>query len=349
MSLGAFGTSAGIVDRSDRGVLQFKGEQAHWFLDQLVTNTVEGLEAGQGVEALLLTPKGRITAVMRLISTGKSVHCDVDPGRVDQLREFFEGRVFTTKVEIADRTDEFAILTLLGPKADEVAKDALQQFVVGESEEDRALGSNLPGDEHHTVHFGSAALARVTRPVRGLDLWVRREAAAEIMRLLEQGGAEQASFEDYADLCAIEGLPRFGVDFDESFLPQEAALERVVHFSKGCYLGQEAVAMAQRGRVKRRLRHLAFEGPPVVGRVETKREAVGRVTSVGRDGPTGFGIGVLRTSVELGTRVEVVPESPDDAPDVEPSPAVIHELPHTSRGPEVPSARELRERLQGSR
>lgn len=344
MGLSACRDSAGIVDRSGRGILHFKGEQSHWFLDQLVTNKVEGLEAAQGAEALLLTPKGRIVATMRLVSSGKAVHCDVDPGRAQELREFFEAKVFATKVEIADRTEEFAILGVLGPQSDSIVERALKEFVSGESQEDRDLGTTTPSeDEHHTTHFGSAALVRVTRPIRGIDLWVRRESAAQIAGLLERSGAEPVSSDDYAALCAIEGLPRFGVDFDDGYLPQEACLERVVDFAKGCYLGQEAVAMAQRGDVKRRLRHLTFEGPPLMGTVIFGEQDAGRVTSIGNEGDRGFGIATVKTSVEVGSVVEVVSQSGGSAR------AVVHRLPGTIEGPKVPSARELRERLQGSR
>lgn len=342
MSVVAFRESAGIVDRSDRGKLHFTGEQAHWFLDQLVTNRVEGLDAGQGAEALLLTPKGRITAVMRLLSSGRSVFADVDPGRAEGLQRFFESRVFSTRVEIKDRTEEFAFLSVLGSRADEIVAAALARFVPGESEEDRALGSNLPGDsEHHTVHFGSVALVRVLRPTRGIDLWIRAESAAELTALLEEAGARVASIDEYGALCAVEGHPRFGVDFDDGYLPQEAAMERAVHFEKGCYLGQEAVAMAQRGQVKRRLRHLQFEGEPALGTLTHAEANAGVVTSIATDDGRAFGIATVKTSVEVGSKVEVVGDSGVIAV------ALVHELPGTSEGPKVPSARELRERLEG--
>ncbi|MGH2687388.1 MAG: hypothetical protein ACRDKW_01060, partial [Actinomycetota bacterium] len=61
-ALGPFRTGAGVVDRRGTGVLRFRGPQARWFLDQLVTNRVVDLPAGAGADALLLTPKGRITA-----------------------------------------------------------------------------------------------------------------------------------------------------------------------------------------------------------------------------------------------------------------------------------------------
>src|SRR5260370_42197617 len=46
------------------------------------------------------------------------------------------------------------------------------------------------------------------------------------------------------------GIPRWGADLDEETTPIEAGLDRMLSFSKGCYVGQEVVALATfRGRV----------------------------------------------------------------------------------------------------
>lgn len=331
---------ATLVDRSDRGVLHFKGEQAAWFLDQLVTNKVEGLEPGEGVESLLLTPNGRIVVPMRLLMAGQSVFGDFDPGFAAPTKEFFEGRIFATKVEIVDRSSDFAIFTVLGPDSDEVVSEALKKIVPAEIPEHQDLGSAIPSErEHHTVHFGSSVVVRLTRPVRGIDLWARREIGPQVADALREAGAGSASIQEYNELCTIEGFPRFNVDYDERYLPQEAALERMVHFAKGCYLGQEAVAMTQRGRVGKRLRHLVFEGPASHGTVIRDGGEVGSVGSIATENEIGYAIATVKTTVDIGSEVEVVAES-------EGRKAVVHELPNTSEGPKVPSARQLRERLR---
>jgi len=231
--------------------------------------------------------------------------------------------VFSTRVEIADVTDELGLVSVLGPAADDVVRTM-------------TLVTRLPADaEHASVRCAAALVVRVARPIPGLDLYVPRGALDVTLASLTAAGGMPATPEDYEALRAASGLPRDRVDFDEGFLPQEAALERAVHFAKGCYLGQEAVAMTQRGRVKRRLRHLRFDGPARAGVVHHEGQEVGRVTSPGDR----FGIGAVRTSVALGDRVEV---GADPA-----ATAVVEELPGTVTGPRVPSARELRESLAG--
>jgi tRNA-modifying protein YgfZ len=314
--------SAGVVDRSQRGKLRFRGDQALWFCDQLLSNQVVGLAEGEGAEALLLTPHGKIRALVRLVDNGGEVVADVEPGLAAELAEFFRGRVFATRVEIAEVTDEFGMVSVLGPAAEDVVHAVTQ--------------SRMPAEaEHASVRCGAAIVVRVARPVPGLDLFVPRGALDGTLASLEAAGGTPATQEDYEVLRVTHGLARDRVDFDEGFLPQEAALERAVHFSKGCYLGQEAVAMTQRGRVKRRLRHLRFDGAARAGVVRHEGQEVGRVTSPG----DGFGIGPVRTSVALGERVEVGEDPP--------AAAVVEELPGTVAGPRVPSARELRERLAG--
>ena len=315
--------SAGVVDRSDRGKLRFRGEQALWFCDQLLSNQVVGLADGEGAEALLLTPHGKIRALLRLVSTGGEVVADMEPGLAAELAEFFRGRVFSTRVEIEEVTDEFGIVSVLGPAAEDVVTSVTQT-------------PRLPAAaEHASVRCAAAIVVRVARPIPGLDLYVPKGALDVTLASLTAAGGTPATQEDYEVLRATHGLARDRVDFDEGFLPQEASLERAVHFSKGCYLGQEAVAMTQRGRVKRRLRHLRFGGPARAGVVRREGQEVGRVTSLG----DGFGIGPVRTSVPLGETVEVGEDPP--------AAAVVEELPGTVAGPRVPSARELRERLAG--
>ena len=74
--------------------------------------------------------------------------------------------------------------------------------------------------------------------------------------------------EDAAEIVRVEsGRPRFGVDLDDSVIPQEAALnERAVSFAKGCYVGQETVArLYYRGKPNRRLMGLVSSEPLPMG------------------------------------------------------------------------------------
>ena len=344
-----FRTGAAVVDRPGAGILQFRGRQARWFLDQLLTNRILDLPTGSGADALLLTPKGRITAVLRLwASADEEIIAVLDPGAAAMLAPFFAGRIFATRVTVEDRSAEVALVSVLGPRAADVAGRALVRLGLHSGSGEPPA---LPGGEEHAnvvvpAGDGSILVARVVRPVPGLDLLVARDRLSSVVEALVSEGGEVRPTGDLDEVSVVEGLPRFGVDFDDRRLPQEAALERAVHFAKGCYLGQEAVAMAQRGRVKRRLRHLAFEGPPATGSLAHDGLAVGEVTSAAEEDGRGWGIAMVSTSVAPGSIVEVV-EVGDAVGERGPR-AEVRELPGTHEGPRAPSARELRERLGGA-
>ena len=118
---------------------------------------------------------------------------------------------------------------------------------------------------------------------------------AGVIGLLNDGDAIIGSTEPLANagdpkeleaLLIERGLPRFGAEFDATFYPQEANLEKVaVSFDKGCYLGQEVVYMLEnRGHVKKKLVPLDLEGetPAPVGAPVTMPEggdAIGDVKS----------------------------------------------------------------------
>ncbi|HLF69412.1 MAG TPA: hypothetical protein VI541_00465 [Actinomycetota bacterium] len=310
-----------LFDRIDRGLLRFTGPKAAWFLDQLVTNDIEHLDDERGAEALLLTPKGKITSAMRVIVNGGSVYADVAADHSKSLTVFLEGRIFATQVEVEDVSDEFHLLSVFGPRSRETVGEVLQRM-------------HMPELEHENCAFGGGLLISVARPVDGVDLWVRAERLDEVRSSLLKGGISPGSEDLLTDIQIISGFAVMGRDYDETFLTQEAAMEHAVHFHKGCYLGQEAVAMAQRGRVKKRLRHLVFDGRGAVGPVENEGDVVGEVKSFAAVGGQSFAIASIKTSVELGSRVKVGEAM-----------ASVHELPGTAEGERGPDARALREKL----
>ena len=85
-------------------------------------------------------------------------------------------------------------------------------------------------------------------------------------------------------LRLLEGTPKFGVDLREKELPQETGQTEALHFSKGCYLGQEIVErIRSRGAVHRTFAGFALEGAmPAAGAVLTVAgKPVGEITSAG--------------------------------------------------------------------
>jgi folate-binding protein YgfZ len=273
------------------------GPDAADFLQGQVTNDVLALGPGHGCYAALLDPKAHITADMRILSAGPAaLWLDTEPetlaAMLAHLRMYKIGR----QVEIADRTSERAILSLLGPAAAEVAA--------------RATGVPVPRPEHDWVEAeAGGAAVRAAATAAGVDLLGPAAAASRLRAALLEAGAVEVG-EEAAEVLRVEqGIPRYGVDMDSGNLPGEAGIvERAVSFTKGCYIGQEPVArMYHRGRPNRHLRGLRLEPGVVTGTplLAGERE-VGRVTSVAESPRLGpIGLAIVRREVEPGERVAV--------------------------------------------
>jgi folate-binding protein YgfZ len=81
-------------------------------------------------------------------------------------------------------------------------------------------------------------------------------------------GITEASSDDARAVRIEHGKPRYGEEITERYLVQETGQLQAVHFSKGCYLGQEIVERVRsRAQIHRVLRRLEIEtkSAPEVG------------------------------------------------------------------------------------
>ena len=117
----------------------------------------------------------------------------------------------------------------------------------------------------------------------GVDVVCGAEDAARVRDALVDAGAVAVD-EAAAELVRVEsGRPRYGIDLDDTTIPQEAGLnDRAVSFTKVCYVGQETVARLHwRGKPNRHLRGLRLSAPAPTGTpLRLGEREVGRLGSV---------------------------------------------------------------------
>ena len=150
---------------------------------------------------------------------------------------------------------------------------------------------------------------RAVRTDLGVDLFCDAGDTDALAQALERAGAEPVS-ETVADCVRVEGgRPRYGIDLDDTVIPQEADLNgRAVSFTKGCYVGQETVArLYYRGKPNRQLRGLRLSGPGLDrGRDRLRRSRRrpagkrGHVTSLGQ-----IALALVRREAPPGSHVTV--------------------------------------------
>jgi folate-binding protein YgfZ len=108
------------VDRSNRGVVRIEGPDRLRWLHSMATQHLEQLKPHEPVEALLLSPQGRIEHHLSLVDDGTAVWAHVEPGTVDALVKFLDSMRFMLRVEVADMTDSYAVVTTSGPAEGEL-------------------------------------------------------------------------------------------------------------------------------------------------------------------------------------------------------------------------------------
>jgi tRNA-modifying protein YgfZ len=284
---------AGLLDRSARGKLDVAGPDALEYLQGQVTNDVEGLAPGEGCYAALLNPKGKILADMRvLVRARDELWLDTEAGALEALLSKLDMYRIGRRVELADRSEERAILSLIGPGAR------------------AAAGVELPEREHAFIDAEVEGLPVVVAATDlGVDLVVDRNHLEAIRSALATRGVVPVS-EAAAEIVRIEsGRPRYGIDMTADNLPGEIGIEqRAVSFTKGCYVGQEPVArMHYRGHPNRRLRGLMLsEQAAPDERLFKEQKEIGRLTSACVSRALGpIALALLRREVEPGQEVRV--------------------------------------------
>ncbi len=286
---------AAVVDRSDRGKLALTGTGAKEFLAGQVTNDILGLEPGHGCYAALLTHKGKMRADLRVLDAGDELLLDTERTALQAVFDTIRTFKLGYDVELHKRTLQRALLSVAGPDA---------RRVTG------ADHAGLGTDEHdHVAATLGDRDVRLIATDLGVDVLALTEDRDAVHAALVAAGAAPVG-EEIAEIVRVEhGRPRYGLDLDESVIPQEAALnERAVSFTKGCYVGQETVArLFYKGKPNRHLRGLKLSAPVVTGAaLRLGEKEVGRLASSVISPVHGpIGLAIVRREAEPGAVLEI--------------------------------------------
>lgn len=300
----ALRSGALLVDRSDRVRIRFGGPRAAELLTGLVTNDVLALTPGHGQYAAALTPKGKIAADIRIFADDDGLLTDASVRAGHNWREIVKKYVNPRIAPYRDVTAETSDLGVFGAKATKHVAEAMGL--------DPAVISALSPYSHvaSAVDGGRAMVISVSEiDVPGYEIIMPAAAESAIRARLLSTGVIPAGAGAY-EVARIEaGKPEWGIDMNDSTIPQEANFDALgaISYTKGCYTGQETVARVHfRGHVNKFLRRLHFVSaavPPTNAElVDDAGDVVGDIRSVAispRQG--GVAIAMVRREVAPGT------------------------------------------------
>ncbi len=284
--LAALLTGSGVYDLGWRNFLSCAGEDRGRWLNGMVTNSVLALEENTGGYAFVLNAQGRIQGDLDIYRRADALWLQTDRAQVDVLTAFLDHYIIMDDVTL-QLEDAWTAVGIAGPHA-----------------VDKLAAAGLSVDAIAPLHLAETSwrgrdvvLAHAYSPlVPRYEIWIESSGALELWNALLDVDAIPCGAKAVEQLRILEGTLAYGVDITNRDLPQETNQMRALHFSKGCYLGQEIVErIRSRGLVHRTFTGFLVEGPepPANTPLLADGQPVGELTSLARMIIPGVGERVL--------------------------------------------------------
>jgi folate-binding protein YgfZ len=289
---------AGLIDLSSRGRLLVSGSEAVQFLNGLVTNDMKTLAENSWMPAAFPNVQGRLIASVRVVrlqdettdqtnasglprrrptqNVSPTFLIDTETATHERVLKTIERFILAGDFRVRDVTGQTALLTVQGKNSASIVRSVLGETAAG-------LAPN--GALQMSWQESDVTVIRATHTAEdGFDLMLNSAAANSLWDALHAAGARPVGYDALEILRIESGLPRYGIDMDETNVVTEAALDDAVSYTKGCYVGQEIIARIKyRGHVAKKLSGIRFtqavrvEAGAAIKSMDDKE--IGRLTS----------------------------------------------------------------------
>ena len=251
-------TRAGLFDVSHMGEVAVRGGGALAACQQVTANDVARLADGQAQYTLLLTPEGGIVddVIIHRRTAADFLFC---VNAANRERDVAHLQAHVRGAEVTDRSDDYALLALQGPRATAIL----------------APLTSAPLDRLPRFSFVEGAVAGRTALIAhtgytGEDGWelycAPGDAAFLWESILEAGrahGIAPAGLGARDTLRLEAALPLYGHELCEDTTPFEARLAWVVRMDKGDFVGRDALEAHRRRGPRRCLVGIELRDPGV--------------------------------------------------------------------------------------
>jgi folate-binding protein YgfZ len=220
----------------DRGLIAVWGKEAVQFLDGLITNDMKTLADGQQMLAAFPNAQGRLLAVVRVLRQGDRFLFETDGATREKLFQNLFRFTYAGDFLVEDLSLKYQSFEIFGELS--------------------GLGVAQDPAKFEGVAFGGTGSSTVLIPTESADAF--RES------LTDAGGIVMSN-ETFETIRIENGVPKYGVDMDETTIVPELGLDGLISYTKGCYIGQEIIARIHfRGHVAKNLIGLVLSDPPAV-------------------------------------------------------------------------------------
>jgi tRNA-modifying protein YgfZ len=221
------------------------GEDRQRLIHAMSTNDVKSLQPGQGCYAFFLSAQGRILSDVTIFALEHFLLLDVEPAQRKPMMEHLDKFIIADDVRLEDSSDQQTTLAIEGP----AARDILD-----------AIDAPVPANDYDIVDWADRHIVKTSYTgAGGYHIYLNPMDAPILRENLQDTLVAPASDDEVETARILYARPLYGVDITDANLPQETQLTHALHFSKGCYLGQEIVErIRSRGHVNKVLTRLEY-------------------------------------------------------------------------------------------
>lgn len=293
----------GLFDVSHMGEAFFRGPDAERAVQRLVTRDVSRQEVGQAGYCAFCYEDGGTVDDGLVYRREDDFLVVINAANRDKDIAHFRQNIEDLDVELTDESDDWALLALQGPGAEELLQgftgtelSSLKLFRFSEGEI-----AGAPAIISRTGYTGED----------GFELYMKPDAAPELWRKLIEAGAAPAGLGARDTLRLEAGMCLYGNELDAETTPLEAGIGFAVHLDKEEeFIGQKALKEEKERGPKRKLVGFKLEERGIARHdhpVKVAGETVGKVTS-GTMSPTlneAIGLALVDPDVEEAFEVEI--------------------------------------------
>lgn len=280
----------GVFDVSHMGEFFLEGEDAEKFADYLVTNDILGAPTGKAIYSPLCREDGTVVddLIVYKLSPGRVMIC-VNASNIDKDFNWMKSKHQGFNCTLKNRSDEFSLLALQGPKSFEVLKGLL---------------SDLPDIDYYSVHetaFESSQVIVARTGYTGEDGFEIFGTHVGIQQLWQKLMTLKVTPCGLAarDVLRLEVCyPLYGHELNDEVNPYDAGLGWTVKLTKADFIGKKTLEKKpSRFKLVKLLldKGIPRDHYPVLNKNE---ETIGEVTSGTMSVCLGKGVAFARIEID---------------------------------------------------
>ena len=221
-----------------RGLIAVWGKESVQFLDGLISNDMKTLEDGGQMLAAFPNAQGRLLAIVRVLRQGDRYLFETEDATREKVFQNLFRFTFAGDFFVEDMSADHSYFEIFGPKEDVYNPQ---------------VGEKFTGSFAYELPYGAGYFVPTDLEVGFRDFLIAENSCVTI------------SDELYEILRIENGIPKYGVDMDDTTIVPELGIEGLISYQKGCYIGQEIIARIHfRGHVAKQLTGLILSEPGAV-------------------------------------------------------------------------------------